>query len=89
MDDAMTVTIDKAGRLVVPKAIREEAGVTPGMHLRIRVRDGRIEIDPPYARVRTVRRHGLLIAEAIDPIPTLSHKEVRRLIRGLRERRIR
>jgi AbrB family looped-hinge helix DNA binding protein len=38
--------MDKAGRLVLPKAIREEAGIEPGIPLRIAVRDGRVEIEP-------------------------------------------
>jgi AbrB family looped-hinge helix DNA binding protein len=85
----MTVTIDRSGRLVVPKAIRDEAGIRPGDPLRIRVRDGRIELDPGTAKYRTVVRHGIKVAEAIDPMEPMSREELRRWIRGLRERRIR
>ena len=88
MNDAMTVTMDRAGRLVVPKPIREEAGILPGTPLRIRVHDGRIEIEPPVMNYRTVKRHGFLVAEAIDPVPPLTNAELRRRIRALRERRI-
>jgi len=87
--DAMTVTIDKVGRLVVPKPIRDEAGILPGMPLRIRVREGRIEIEPPTARYRLVRRKGFLVAESLEPLTPLTKEEVRETIRSLRERRSR
>ncbi len=40
----MTITMDSAGRLVIPKEIRREAGIEPGMPLEIRCDDGIIEI---------------------------------------------
>jgi AbrB family looped-hinge helix DNA binding protein len=33
----MTTTIDKAGRVVIPAALREQAGLTPGTELEITV----------------------------------------------------
>ncbi len=89
IDDAMTVTMDRSGRLVVPKPIREEVGLRPGAPLRIRVRDGRIEIEPGYLEVRIVERGGFHVAEPLEPLPPLSRGEVRRLIRDLRDRRVR
>jgi len=83
----MMVTMDRAGRLVVPKPIREEAGITAGTPLRIRVHDGRIEIEAPTAIYRTVKRHGFLVAESVEPVPPLATGEVRKAVRDLRERR--
>ena len=87
MSDAMTVTIDRSGRLVVPKAIREEAGIEAGEPLRISVRDGRIEIVPEYVEVRIVERHGFRVAERVEPGPPLTHATVRRTLRAIRDRR--
>ena len=87
--DAINVTMDRTGRLVVPNPIRDEAGILPGMPLRIRVRDGRIEIEPPTANYRTVRRRGFLVAESLDPLPPLTNEEVRKITHALRDRRIR
>jgi AbrB family looped-hinge helix DNA binding protein len=43
----MRATIDTAGRVVVPKAIREELGFAPGTELELRVVNGRLEITIP------------------------------------------
>jgi len=89
IDNAMTVTVDRAGRLVIPKPIRDEAGILPGTPLRIRVQDGRIEIEPATAEYRVVERRGFRVAEAVGPVPPLTTAGVRRTVRGLRERRAR
>lgn len=47
----MKVTIDTAGRLVVPKAAREQLGFAAGMELDLDVVDGRLEVSAP-SRVR-------------------------------------
>ncbi len=44
----MITTIDQAGRIVVPKALRERAGLVPGVQIRIEL-DGvgiHIEVEP-------------------------------------------
>lgn len=58
----MKTTIDRAGRLVIPKEIRREARLTPGSPLEVRWRDGRIEIEPAPAAVQLQRRGRLLVA---------------------------
>jgi len=78
--------MDKAGRLVLPKAIREEAGIEPGMPLRIQVRDGRVEIEPEYAKVRLVKRRGLTVLERVDPGPPLTNADVQRARRRIEGR---
>lgn len=42
----MTVTMDSAGRLVIPREVRRKAGMQPGVPLQIRCREGVIEIEP-------------------------------------------
>jgi AbrB family looped-hinge helix DNA binding protein len=87
MTSTMPITMDKAGRLVIPKAVREEAGIEPGTPLRIGVRDGRVEIEPECAKIRIVDSHGLRVAELVDPKPPLSAKAIRALTHRLRDRR--
>jgi AbrB family looped-hinge helix DNA binding protein len=78
MNDAIKTTIDAAGRLVVPKPIREQAGIGPGDTLTVAYRDGRIEIEPAPRAVRIEEREGFRIAEPADSYETLSEDTVRR-----------
>ena len=47
----MQGTIDAAGRIVVPKPLREELGLAPGTELELDAVDGRLEVTIP-SRVR-------------------------------------
>lgn len=78
MNDAMTITIDRAGRLVIPKEIREEAGIEPGMPLEVRCREGRIEIEPRRRPVRIVKKGRLQVAESVETGETLTRSAVRK-----------
>lgn len=69
----MKTTIDRAGRLVVPKKIREAAGIVAGSELTIRVADGHIEIEPAPLEVRLVKRGSLTVAvprKRVSPLTT-------------------
>ena len=60
----MRVAIDRAGRLVIPKTLRDEIGLTPG-EVEL-VRDGagiRLE---PVARAGLVEQGGRLVIPATD-----------------------
>ena len=84
-----TITMDRQGRIVIPKAIRDEAGIAPGTPLAIVVRDGRIEITAVYPEVRLVEHDGWTVAERVTAGPPLTSDRVRRTLRDLREGRIR
>lgn len=73
----MRTTIDAAGRLVVPKPIREELVLSAGQEVEVSIRDGRIEIEPVTTPLRLVEREGVLVAEADAPLPPLTAEEVR------------
>lgn len=57
----MKTAMDRAGRLVIPKEIRREAKLAPGVPLEVKWRDGRIEIEPAPAAVQLQRRGRLLV----------------------------
>jgi AbrB family looped-hinge helix DNA binding protein len=74
----MRTTIDAAGRMVVPKPLRDELGLTAGVELDARVVDGRLEVVVP-SRVRTEEGpHGLRFAA--DTETRLSAEEVREVM---------
>ncbi len=74
----MRVTIDRAGRHVVPKALRDELGIVGGTELEAVARSGRIELQPVQTPLTLVERDGVLVA-APEPteLPSLTTDEVR------------
>jgi len=84
---AMKTTIDPAGRLIIPKQIRQEAGLRSGMPLDVRWRAGRIEIEPAPLPVKLVRKGRLLVAVPDKAVPRLSADTVERTRRTLRRER--
>lgn len=81
----MKTTIDQAGRVVIPKSIREELGLRGGEEVNITLRDSRIEIEPASKAVRLVERDGFLAAEIEGKkAPRLTSEDVRALLERLR-----
>lgn len=73
----MRTTIDNAGRVVIPKALRDDAGLEPGTELEIEFRDGRIEIEPATVTMRVVGRGVDAVIEAQREMPVLTAEDVR------------
>ena len=74
----MRTTIDAAGRLVVPKEIRQQLGFTPGTELELNAVDGRLEAAVP-SRVRVEQGpHGVRFAADADDL--LTADDVRKLM---------
>ncbi len=82
----MKCTIDRAGRLVIPKALRDQAGFKPGIKLDARYEDGNVVIQP-VSTARLVRRDGLTVIK-VPGASKITLNETNRLIRMVRERRI-
>lgn len=80
----MRTTIDPAGRVVIPKAMRDELGLTGGEELELRLLDGRIEIDVPERAVRLEDRDGVLVAVPETPGRPLTAELVRDTLERLR-----
>lgn len=81
----MRTTIDAAGRVVIPKRMREDLGLHGGEELEITARDGRIEIEPTSHPMVLVERDGFLAAEVEgDDVPALTADDVRAVLERLR-----
>ena len=79
----MRTTIDAAGRLVVPKPLRDELGFAAGAELELTAVDGRLEVTIP-SRVR-VEEGPNGVRFAAETAEQLSPEQVRGLIeRGRR-----
>ena len=80
----MKTTIDGAGRIVIPKALRDDAGLRAGSEVEIALRDGRIEIAPTTPPMRLVPRERGATIETDADVPLLSAEEVRDVLEGVR-----
>jgi AbrB family looped-hinge helix DNA binding protein len=58
----MTITIDKAGRVVIPAGVRERLGLLPGTALDITVEDAWIRLAVAAPPPRLVRKGRRLVA---------------------------
>ena len=70
----MRTTIDKAGRVVIPAAVRERAGLTPGTALEVTVDELGIRLERVAAGPRLVKVGRRLVARptvAADARPSL------------------
>ncbi len=57
----MIVTIDTAGRLVVPKPLREQFNLTPGCELEIEAMADGITLRRTDAEPTLIRKQGILV----------------------------
>lgn len=76
----MQITIDGAGRVVIPKSIRRSLGLGSGQALEVSERDGRIELVPVGPRVWIEERDDGLVAVTDEPVTPLTVDDVRALV---------
>ncbi len=86
MKNDIYTTIDRAGRIVIPKSLRVQAALEPGTRLQIRLREGMVEIEPAPRSVNIRRRGSILVAEPKDDSPPLTAAEVRQTLETTRRR---
>ena len=80
----MRATIDAAGRIVVPKLLRDALGLRPGQPLELQVRDGRLEIELASVGMRLEAGPHGPVAVASEALPTLSADLVRETLERTR-----
>jgi AbrB family looped-hinge helix DNA binding protein len=80
----MVTTIDSAGRIVVPKRLREELHFRPGQELELHAVDGHLQIEHPTTPLRLEKRRGRLVAVPDREMPTLTAEVVRETLEQLR-----
>jgi AbrB family looped-hinge helix DNA binding protein len=82
--DAMKTTIDAAGRVVVPKALRQALGLKPGQELEVRASDGKLEFEIAATPMKLKRRGKGVVAVPEAELPSLSAEEVRQTLERVR-----
>jgi AbrB family looped-hinge helix DNA binding protein len=82
--NTMKTALDAAGRLVIPKALRQELGLKPGQELEVRAADGRLEIEIAATPMRLEKRGKGLVAVPQAKLPELTAEEVRQALERVR-----
>ena len=59
--DTKTTTLDRFGRVVIPKKVRAELGLSPGDPLKVESRDDGILISPVQEEPHLVNKEGVLV----------------------------
>lgn len=72
----MRTTIDRAGRVVVPKPIRERLRLLDGGEVEVTERDGVIEIVGVPVSVELVETDEGLVAAPLDALPPLTDDDL-------------
>ncbi len=80
----MKAAIDAAGRVLIPKDLRERLGIGRRGVVQIRERDGRIEIEPAATPMSLVRRAGGRVAVPEEKLPPLTDEIVRETLERTR-----
>ena len=80
----MRAAIDSAGRVVVPKPLREALGLTPGQVLEIRAENGRLEIEVAPTPMTLQKRGKGVVAVPETKLPALTAAHVRDILERTR-----
>jgi AbrB family looped-hinge helix DNA binding protein len=82
----MRTTIDKAGRVVIPAAVRERAGLTPGTELRISVDEFGVRLERVAPGPRLVKVGRRLVARPTAPVSSRPSVDVAAVVEDERNR---
>jgi AbrB family transcriptional regulator (stage V sporulation protein T) len=82
------LTLDKAGRIVLPKAVRDELRLEAGDILELESSNDKIILRPAQADGQLVKEHGVWVFRSDEPLTEEIVKETSRKIRKDRNDRI-
>jgi AbrB family looped-hinge helix DNA binding protein len=77
--------LDRAGRIVVPKTVREELHLEPGDSLEIEISGEQITLRPVRATGPLGQEHGVWVFHSGQPLPASATDEMLEQIRQERD----
>ncbi len=79
------LTIDKAGRVVLPKPLREELHLEPGDFLEMESAGEEITLRPVRGTGPLTKEHGIWVFHSGQPLPASATDEMLQLVREERD----
>jgi len=76
----MRIPIDGVGRIVIPKALREELGISGPTEVELRAADGRLELTVPDVPAHIGEHNGLPVIVTDRPMKPLTVESTRAAI---------
>ncbi len=81
------VTLDRAGRVVLPKALRDELHLSPGDTLDLTVKGDEVTLRPRRGATHLQKERGVWVFRAGKPLTADETEETLRNVRTQRHRR--
>jgi AbrB family looped-hinge helix DNA binding protein len=81
----MRVAIDRVGRIVIPKPMRDALGIDRPTELELTERDGALELTVPYIKAHLEERDGFTVIVPDQPVPPLTNEIVRETLERVRK----
>ena len=82
-----TLTIDKAGRIVLPKPVRDELQLSPGDSLEVDSSEERVILRPVRGNGRIYKKQGVWVFDSGEPLGAEVVNKTLRRVREERDRR--
>ncbi|MGH9470716.1 MAG: AbrB/MazE/SpoVT family DNA-binding domain-containing protein [Terriglobia bacterium] len=79
------LTVDKAGRIILPKAVREELQLAPGDILEAETSGEQIMLRPVRGNAPLRKKHGVWVFSSGEPLPDETVRETLRQVRRERD----
>jgi AbrB family looped-hinge helix DNA binding protein len=82
-----TISVDKAGRVVLPKPVRDALQIAPGDSLELESSEDQIILRPARATGRMYKKDGMWVFDSGEPLSAEVVNRTLRQVRAERDRR--
>ena len=82
---SIRLTIDKAGRVVIPKPVRDELNLEPGDSLEMETAGEQITLRPVRGTGPLTKEHGVWVFHSGEPLPASATDDMLQKIREERD----
>lgn len=84
----METRLDRFGRVIIPKKVRDKLGLEPGMVLEVQQQGGDVLLKPLQEEPRLLEKDGVLVfggkalGDLAEPVQSHRWKRLKRVVQG-------